>query len=162
MGECRVAQVDCNVCACRRTRLASKPCHPVQFVLHFDDGESESVTMGLSHWLQLSLTPGLGPILIRRMIEFAGSAEKATELRQRELQQIEGIGMAKGAVIASGLVEAASEVAIQRTKAAEMGARVICPEDADWPVMLRPLRDAPTVLFIAGAFEPRDLQALAI
>ena len=46
------------------------------------------------HWLQLSLTDGIGPILGRRLIDAAGSAETATKLTRRELQQIEGIGLA--------------------------------------------------------------------
>ena len=33
--------------------------------------------MALQHWLQLSLTDGIGPILARRIIEATGSAEAA-------------------------------------------------------------------------------------
>src|SRR5205814_9299597 len=35
--------------------------------------------MPLRHWLQLSLTEGIGPILISRLIDAAGSAEAACE-----------------------------------------------------------------------------------
>ena len=56
--------------------------------------------MPASHWLQLSLTNGIGPILIRRMIDLAGSAENATHLTRKDLERIEGIGTAKATAIA--------------------------------------------------------------
>src|SRR5215212_8962598 len=95
------------------------------------------------HWLQLSLTSGIGPILGRRLIEAAGSAELATLLTRRELQQIEGIGMAKAQAVADSLKESAADTELQVNKAEELGATLICPDDEAYPALLRPLVASP-------------------
>jgi DNA processing protein len=116
----------------------------------------------IHHWLQLSLTDAIGPILGRRLIDAAGSAEAATQLTRRELAQIEGIGLAKAQAIADSLKSAEADAILQTSKATELGAKFICPEDESWPTLLKPLPAAPLVLFIMGALEPRDLNSLAI
>jgi len=116
----------------------------------------------IHHWLQLSLTAGIGPILGRRLIDAAGSAELATQLTRRELQQIEGIGMAKSQAVADSLKSAEADAILQLNKASELGAKIISPDDETWPVLLKPLPAAPLVLFIKGDLQPRDLQSLAI
>ena len=118
--------------------------------------------MGRDAYLHLSLTDGLGPVLTRRLIEHAGSPEEAVALTARELQQVEGIGVAKANAIASALRSTSGDVAVQLSKAQELGVRIICPEDEDWPELLRPLPDAPIILYVQGILEPRDLQSLAI
>src|ERR1041385_7418617 len=113
--------------------------------------------MPLIHWLQLSLTDGIGPVLIGRMVELSGSAENATSLTQKELQQIEGIGTGKAAGIADSLRTAAADAEQQMRKAAEFGASIICRDDESYPQLLRPLTDAPVVLYVKGMLQPRDL-----
>jgi len=114
------------------------------------------------HWLQLSLTDGIGPILGRRMIDAAGSALAATQMTRRELTQIEGIGLAKAQAVVDSLKVAESDAILQVSKASELGATIICPDDDAWPALLRELPAAPLVLFFMGTLEPRDLQSLAI
>ena len=118
--------------------------------------------MSIEHWLQLSLTAGIGPILGRRLIDAAGSAEAATKLSRRELQQIEGIGMAKAQAVADSLKVAESDAILQLSKANDLAAKLICPDDDSWPELLKPLPAAPLILFILGDLQPRDLQSLAI
>jgi len=114
------------------------------------------------HWLQLSLTDGIGPILGRRLIEAAGSAQAATQLGRRELQQVEGIGLAKAQAVADSLKTAEADAILQISKATELGAKIICPDDEAWPTLLKPIPAAPLVLFLLGDLEPRDLNSLAI
>ncbi len=114
------------------------------------------------HWLQLSLTAGIGPILGRRLVDAAGSADAATKLTRRELQQIEGIGLAKAQSVADSLKVAESDAILQLSKATDFGATIICPDDDIWPALLKPLPAAPLVLFVMGNLEPRDLNSLAI
>ena len=116
----------------------------------------------IHHWLQLSLTDGIGPILGRRLIDAAGSAEAATQLTRRELAQIEGIGLAKAQSIADSLKSAESDAILQQSKANDLGAKLISPDDDSWPALLKPLPAAPLVLFVMGNLEPRDLNALSI
>ena len=116
----------------------------------------------IQHWVQLSLTSGIGPILGRRMIDAAGSAESAAQMTRRELAQVEGIGLAKAQAVADSLKVAEAEAILQLSKASEFGARIICPDDDVWPVLLKELPAPPLVLFVMGTLEPRDLNSFAI
>jgi len=118
--------------------------------------------MALEHYLRLSLTDGIGPILIGRMIELAGSAEAAVKLALGDLQCVEGIGTAKAGGIFESLRQSAGAAEQQIAFAQKLGARIVCREDAEYPELLRTIPDPPVVLYVLGSFEPRDLQSLAM
>ena len=118
--------------------------------------------MSLRHWLQLALTAGIGPILSRRLIERAGSVELACVGDPKVLREVEGIGAAKAHKIQQALRESSEKVDAELARAAEQGVRIICPDDEDYPVLLRSIPDPPVVLYVKGTIEPRDLNGLAI
>lgn len=118
--------------------------------------------MPLRHWVQLSLTSGLGPILIRRVVELAGSAQKACEITRADLMRVEGIGESKARTIHESLQAAAADAEVQLRKAQELGAVGLCPEDEAYPPLLELIGDPPAVLWVMGKVEPRDLNALAM
>jgi DNA processing protein len=118
--------------------------------------------MASTSWLTLSLTPGIGPILARRIVDATGSATAACEASIATLRNIEGIGTARADKIGAGLRSARDKAAEQLARAAAAGASVICPDDDAYPFLLREIPDPPCVLFVKGTFEPRDLQAVAI
>jgi DNA processing protein len=119
--------------------------------------------VALRHWLQLSLTDGIGPILIRRIIDAAGSAEAACGASIALLRQVEGIGAAKATKIHAALRSAGEAVDQELAKAASLGVTIICEEDHQtYPTLLRSIPDPPPVLYFKGTLEPRDLNAVAI
>lgn len=118
--------------------------------------------MALRDWLRLSLTTGLGPILIKRLVEWTGSAETACAAPVATLQQIEGIGTTKARAIHDSLVTTGELADEELAKAAAAGATIICFDDAAYPVALKSIPDPPPVLYLKGSFEDRDLNALAI
>jgi DNA processing protein len=119
--------------------------------------------VALRHWLQLSLTDGIGPILIRRIIDAAGGAEGACEASVSLLRAVEGIGSAKGTKIHTALRAAGEAVERELERAASLGVSIICEEDHQtYPTLLRSIPDPPPVLYFKGTFEPRDLNAVAI
>lgn len=118
--------------------------------------------MALRHWLQLSLTDGIGPILIRRVVEAAGGAEAACDASVALLCEIEGIGGANAAKIHASLRAAAVSVEKELAAAASRGVTIISQDDQTFPILLRSIPDPPAVLYLKGAFEPRDLNAVAI
>ena len=118
--------------------------------------------MGLVHWLQLSLTNGLGPVLIRRLVEMTGSAESACGVTRSELRRIEGIGEAKSRGIHESIQEAADEAREQLDHAAAAGVTVLSWEDEAYPELLKVIHDPPVVLYVMGRLEPRDLNAIGI
>lgn len=118
--------------------------------------------MPTRHWLQLSLTRGIGPILALRLVRLAGSAAAACEAGATLLREVEGIGQAKAGTIATSLKQAASSVDEEMDKAAAAGAAVVSPDDIGYPMLLRSIPDPPLVLYVRGTFEDRDLHAVGI
>ena len=118
--------------------------------------------MALRHWIQLSLTAGIGPILSKRLIEAAGGIEAACNASPHLLSQIEGIGTRKSESIHRSLRESAGLVDDQISQAAAKGVLLISPDDELYPLMLRSIPDPPSVLFVRGTLEPRDLNGFAI
>jgi DNA processing protein len=116
--------------------------------------------MGREHWLRLAMTDGIGPILIRRLIDRAGGAEEACSASATLIRSIDGIGNAKTQTILESMRSA--NVDEELRKCDQLGVRVICPDDADYPMLLTQIPDPPAVLYVKGSFEPRDLNGLAI
>jgi DNA processing protein len=118
--------------------------------------------VALRSYLQLSLTSGIGPILIARLIEAAGSAQAACAASAALLSRVEGIGSVKAGQIARALHQAAQAAEAEEAKARALGIRLLCLEDPDYPELLKTIPDPPVVLYVKGALEPRDLNAVAV
>jgi DNA processing protein len=116
--------------------------------------------MAREHWLRLAMTDGIGPILIRRIIDQAGDAERACAASVSTLQTIEGIGAARASKIYASMH--AANVDEELRKCAQLGVSIICPDDAAYPTLLTQIPDPPAVLYAKGSFEPRDLNSIAI
>src|SRR5688572_436117 len=116
--------------------------------------------MAIEHWLRLAMTDGIGPILIRRLIDKAGGAEAACAASISTLQSIDGVGAAKASAIHRSMQ--AVNVDDELAKCENLGVMLICPDDEAYPPLLKEIPDPPAVLYVKGAFEPRDLNAVAI
>jgi DNA processing protein len=118
--------------------------------------------MALSHWLQLALTEGIGPILTSRLVEVAGSAEAACAANVLLLRSVEGIGPNKSQAISDALRRAAEQVEGELVRAKAGGVSLVCIEDEAYPEILKVIGDPPPVLYVRGSLEPRDLNGVAI
>jgi DNA processing protein len=116
----------------------------------------------MRNWLQLSLTDGLGPILLTRLIEAAGGAEQACAASADLLRGIDGIGAGKASKIHDALRAAAQQVDDELRRCEAVGARIICRDDSEYPPLLKLIPDPPAVLYARGQIEPRDLNAVGI
>ena len=103
-----------------------------------------------SYWLALSLTQGLGPSRIRKLIEHYGTADRVF---QASLTELEATGMR--AVSAQSIATGKSmELAQQEcAKAAEAGARIVSLSDPEYPSRLKEIYDPPVILFVKGSVE---------
>ena len=116
--------------------------------------------MAIEHWLRLSLTEGIGPVLIRRLIEAAGGVEPASLASESLVRSVDGVGSAKARSIVASMRAARVDEEIARCQS--LGVALICPDDPQYPTLLKEIPDPPAVLYVKGAFEPRDLHAIAI
>jgi DNA processing protein len=103
-----------------------------------------------TYWLALSLTPGLGPTRIRKLIEHYGTPERVF---QASLTELEATGMR--AVSAQSIATGKSlELAQQECeKAVEAGAKIISLSDPEYPPRLQEIYDPPVILFVKGSVE---------
>lgn len=118
--------------------------------------------MALHDWLQLALTRGIGPILVRRIVDTAGGAQAACAATPALLRTVDGIGTAKADSIARALRAAADEAKAEHDRAAAQKVDLLCPDDHRYPILLRSIPDPPVVLYVKGTLEDRDLNAVAI
>ncbi|MFN4218620.1 MAG: DNA-processing protein DprA [Candidatus Bipolaricaulia bacterium] len=110
------------------------------------------------HWLALSKVKGLGGARARRLLEHFGSIEALWHVDPNVLAALTGLPPESFVTLHQSLEEAAQEIESLHRE----GITVITPEDEQYPVLLRDLRDAPLVLYIRGSLETRDQWAVAI
>ncbi len=108
------------------------------------------------YWLGFTLIPGVGRKRIDMLLNAFGSLSRAWHASESEATR-HGFNGAK-------LVAARQRVDLQaeynKVKAAR--ARLITLEDDDYPSLLKPLPDAPALLYVRGTLLPSDQRALAI
>lgn len=106
--------------------------------------------------LRLTLTPGLGPVLIARLLARFGSAADACRAGSATLQTIEGIGPLKSARIAKGLGESEPLALREWALAESLGVRVVPKSDPEYPTLLAGIPDPPPLLYVRGRLRPED------
>ncbi len=115
--------------------------------------------MNKLYWLALSKVEGLGGARARRLIERFGSVAAIWQADTETLAAwtdlpTENFAMLQGVSL--------DEIAQELEGLRQEGIEVLTPDDANYPVLLRDLRDAPPVLYLRGSLEIRDQWAVAI
>ncbi len=111
-------------------------------------------------YLRLALIPGLGPILIQRLLTAAPSPAALFDWSMHDLQRIDGIGADK----ARQIVDPAGAAAVveERARCHQAGVQIITLADPVYPEVLRQLHDPPPALWLRGAIAARDRLAVAV
>jgi hypothetical protein len=100
--------------------------------------------------LRLTMVPGLGPVLISRLLREMGSAEAVLRASPSALRSVRGIGDAKAKLIEDARPNL-DRLADEETRvAADAGVRLIGLGDAEYPVLLSHIDDPPPVLYVRG------------
>lgn len=114
------------------------------------------MTPSLHSLLRLTLTPGLGPVLIARALKAFGSADAVLAASARDLERIKGIGSAKSVSIVRGLKESADLVEPELRRAEQLGVRLVALGDPEYPPHLATIQDPPPLLYIRGRIDPTE------
>ena len=111
-------------------------------------------------FIALNMVPHLGPVHLRRLLDFFGSPERVLAARRNELQGVEGLNQA----LIDSLASWESVVNLQREllHVQEFGATVLTLDDTEYPDLLRQIHDPPTVLYVWGKLESRDHHAIGV
>ncbi len=112
--------------------------------------------------LRLTLTPGIGPVLVNRLIYAYGSAREVAKATRSGLRGVDMIGPKKADQIAEGLARAESLVEEELTLADSIGVRFIAQSDDEYPPLLSTIPQAPPLLSIRGHLDPADADAFPV
>jgi len=113
---------------------------------------------GLASWLQLTLTPGLGPSTIRQLLKKFGLPEQVLSRSRSELARM-APRATFDALDSTEVVEAVSRA---REWAAQEGHAVVTLADEAYPKPLLEIADPPTLLYAHGRLELLGRPALAV
>lgn len=107
--------------------------------------------------LRLTLVPGLGPVLISRLLKKFGSARVALDASAAEIRTVKGIGDAKADAIDRARPDLERLVAAELEAIAGVGVHLIALGDPGYPALLAHIDDPPPVLYARGELRPADL-----
>lgn len=103
--------------------------------------------------LRLTLTPGLGPVLIARALEVFGSPAAVLASNEAGLRRIRGIGDDRARSIVHAFAETERTADRELAGAEQLGVQLLPIHDPDYPPLLRQISDAPPILYIRGRID---------
>jgi DNA processing protein len=112
--------------------------------------------------LRLTLTPGLGPVLISRLLKAYGSAGRVLGVSASELERVRGIGKGSSGTLVRGMKESEALVEPELELAAKLGVRLIAAGDPEYPPLLASIPDPPPLLYLRGALAPAELDSYPV
>lgn len=98
--------------------------------------------------IALTMIPGIGPVLSRRLVQHCGSAEMVFREKKKHLQSIEGIGTATLKLLSNKECFKKAEKELKRMD--KHGIYMLYFLDRDYPSRLKHCYDAPPLLYCAG------------
>jgi DNA processing protein len=114
----------------------------------------------LYHWVALSLAPGIGCVLFKRLVEAFGSPAGALQASPKDLSRIEGLGPKVLSSLRRYDWKSAAEKELRFLE--KVGGRILTWEDEEYPPNLKAIYDPPPVLYLLGRIDPSDRSAVAV
>lgn len=100
-------------------------------------------------WVELNMTPGIGPRAAAKLLERFGSAQGVYSATRTELEQLRLAPEAIDSIISRALRSTAeAEIAAVR----KLGGDILLLDDGVYPSSLREIYDPPIVLYVKGAW----------
>ncbi|GIK42773.1 MAG: DNA processing protein DprA [Chloroflexota bacterium] len=117
------------------------------------------MTDNLGYWVGFSKVPGIGPARLRSLLDYYGDVALAWQADPGELR---AIGLDRRSV--ENLVKVRSELNLEAEleKLNKLNISVFTWDNPDYPKLLRPISDAPLVLYVRGSLLPEDEWAVAV
>ena len=114
----------------------------------------------LYHWVALSMAPGIGCVLFKRLVEVFGSPEAVLKASSKELERIEGVG--PKVITALRRYDWKSTAEKELRSLEKIGGRILTWQDDEYPARLKEIYDPPPVLYLLGKVAPQDRRAVAV
>ncbi len=116
----------------------------------------------VADWVALNFLPGVGPILLRRLLErFGEPAEIAYRAGRTALQGVEGMSEARVASVLEERPGLRRRAEGEVRACEEAGIRLLPLDDPQYPDLLRQIHDPPPLLYLKGDL-PDDPVRIAV
>jgi len=115
--------------------------------------------MSKAHWLALSTLRGVGGVTIRKLIEQFGNVEAIFDAPDADLLLVPRI---TSDVLARLRAISLDDLEAELASLVDEGFQVLTWDDPLYPLNLRQVPNAPSLLFIRGELQERDTRAVAI
>jgi len=110
-------------------------------------------------WLAMSLTPGLGPTSVRKLVQHFGSPEAVL---RASLTELEGAGIQAVSAQALATGKSAELAREELARAADAGVTVVAMDDPLYPRRLKEIYDPPVILYVRGDAGLLDKPGIAV
>ncbi len=110
--------------------------------------------------IRLTLVKGVGPRILRSLLNFFGSATAVFQADLFQLRQVEEVG----SKVASAILDAPEKISVEKELALckKHGIRIVTDSAPEYPRLLRTLVDAPGILYVKGTLLPQDNVSIAV
>ena len=105
-------------------------------------------------WLALQMTPGLGNVACKNLLDKFDSPEQIFQASLSELTEVEGVRNEAARNIVE--MKLATDPSTELRRVEESGARIIPFLDPGYPVALREIHDPPILLYLKGKNIPQN------
>lgn len=113
--------------------------------------------------LRLTFVPGLGPVLIQRLLDHFGSASAVCRASGAQLLAVQGLGQKSASSIPPAIHAAVRTAEEEITLAERLGVTLVARADPEYPPLLRLIPNPPPILYVRGNLDPEhDRHALAV
>jgi DNA processing protein len=116
----------------------------------------------LKYYIALTLIPGVGSILAKRLTAYCGSASAVLTATRGALQKIPGIGSILAGEIAAQQQQALKQAEQELLFIEKHKIKAYCYSDNEYPERLRHCEDSPVVLFVKGNIDLNRVKFLSV
>jgi len=113
-------------------------------------------------WLRLARLPGVGPVLIKRLLTHFHTPDAILTAHPSALSVVEDIGTLRANKIAANAAATQKLAEEELAKIDADGITLLTPDHPDFPPGLRNIPDPPIVLYVRGQILPSDALAIGI
>lgn len=114
------------------------------------------------YWVGFNMVSGVGPVLVRRMLEHFGSLGEAWCARP---EMLHAAGLGKRAIASLREIRKRVDLNAELARLDKLGIAVLTWEDEDYPALLAALREidqAPPVIYLRGSLADADEWAITM
>jgi DNA processing protein len=111
-------------------------------------------------FLALHFVPGIGPLLLKQLISYCGSAESVFASKKTQLLKIPGIGPVAADLILAKETFALAEKELNKAEKEEVN--LLLYTDKNFPSRLKVIEDAPSILYTKGNLNLNAPKTVAI